>query len=332
MLSLLRDHGPDEQLDAGVPARLAGMLRRGALEPPLPGQGRTADRWSALAGWGRQDLALARLAEGHADAVAILAEAGRRPAPGALYGVWAARTGGTGAMLADTPDGPVVRGRVRFCSGAHLVHRALVVARPEDAVEGPTQLFDLGIDDHRVRCCDGSWQADGMRASDTSDIEFDDLPADEGAPVGPPGFYTERPGFWWGGAGVASVWLGGAAGLVSLAHRSLAEPDPHQLVHLGTLHTTLAAADALLTATAVEIDAVPGRPHRTRVRTARAAVEASCRLVLDLVPRLVGVAALSGQRRLSRQLADLAIYLRQHHGERDLAELGHQVYLGGCPR
>ena len=38
----------------------------------------------------RHDVALGRLVEAHADAVAILAEAGRPAQPGALYGVWAA--------------------------------------------------------------------------------------------------------------------------------------------------------------------------------------------------------------------------------------------------
>ncbi len=50
---------------------------------PLPGAGRTAERWAGLRAVGEQDLPLARLAEGHADAVAILAELdGPAPAAG----------------------------------------------------------------------------------------------------------------------------------------------------------------------------------------------------------------------------------------------------------
>jgi hypothetical protein len=37
--------------------------------------------------------------------------------PDALSGVWAARSGGTGAMLGDG----VLSGTVRFCSGAEAV-------------------------------------------------------------------------------------------------------------------------------------------------------------------------------------------------------------------
>ena len=46
---------------------------------PLPGGGRTAERLSLIAETAREDLSLAKLAEAHWDAVAILAEAGRSP-------------------------------------------------------------------------------------------------------------------------------------------------------------------------------------------------------------------------------------------------------------
>ncbi len=68
--------------------RIARTAQRGELDLPLPGSGQTAARWAALARLGRRDLCLARLAEGHADAVAILAEAGRAPSrrPCTAYG------------------------------------------------------------------------------------------------------------------------------------------------------------------------------------------------------------------------------------------------------
>ena len=62
-------------------------VESGRLNLPLPGGGRTRERWAALADLAEEDLSLARLAEGHADALAILAElergwrlaAGRKP-------------------------------------------------------------------------------------------------------------------------------------------------------------------------------------------------------------------------------------------------------------
>ncbi|QNG55292.1 acyl-CoA dehydrogenase [Pseudonocardia petroleophila] len=282
---------------------------------PLPGRGDTAGRWRALAAWGRTDLVLARLAEGHTDALAILAEAGCAPVPGALYGVWAARSGGTGAELHDG----AVHGTVRFCSGAHLLDRALVVAAGEGAGD---RIVDVDLRDPRVRPVEGTWNPAGMAASDSVDVEFAGVPAE--VPVGPPGFYTGRPGFWWGGGGVAAVWLGGAAGVVDDV-RGAAGTDPHRLAHLGALHTALAATDALLARTAQAIDADPAADHTTAVWTARAAAEQLCRTVGDRAPRLAGATVLSRHDRLGARLADLGVYVRQHHAERDLAALGARV-------
>ena len=97
-----------------------------------------------------------------------------------------------------------------------------------------------------------------------------------------------------------------------------------ELAHLGALHASVAASRALLDATAAAIDANPTSPHRTAVWTVRSAVERTCRDVLEVTPRAAGVAALT-RSPLGQQLADLGIYVRQHHGERDLAALGEAV-------
>jgi hypothetical protein len=301
--------------------RLRRMQQAGSLELPFPGAGATLPRWERLLAWGRVELPLARLAEGHTDALAILAEAGAQPAPGALYGVWAARSGGTGAELIGGPGHRILRGTVRFCSGAHGLDRALVVAA---AAEG-SRIVELDLGRPGVRPVEGTWRAPGMRDSDTVDIELADLAVDETELVGTAGWYTERLGFWWGGAGVAAVWLGGALGVLDTLRRTLAPTaEPFGLAHLGALHAGTEAARALLGATAAAVDAAPGRPHRTAVWTLRSAVERACRDVLDAVPRAAGVAALS-RSTLGQQLADLGVYVRQHHGERDLAALGRAV-------
>lgn len=64
-------------------------------------------RWpelvDGLISLGRTDIPLSRLAEGHIDALRILDQAGAGPRTGALYGVWASRSAGTGvaAEIAD---------------------------------------------------------------------------------------------------------------------------------------------------------------------------------------------------------------------------------------
>src|ERR1044071_6586684 len=66
---------------------------REVAELPLPGSGRTLERFERLAAIARHDPARARLAEGHADAVAIRAELGDPgdTPPDEMWGVWAAK-------------------------------------------------------------------------------------------------------------------------------------------------------------------------------------------------------------------------------------------------
>jgi alkylation response protein AidB-like acyl-CoA dehydrogenase len=321
--------GPDRHAvnATGRRADLRDLIAAGELDLPGVGAGTTGARWATLAAWGRRDLATARLVEGHTDAVAILAEAGRTARPDTLYGVWAARSGGTGAEITHSgPDGRVLHGTVRFCSGARSLDRALVVALDPD---GGSHVVDVTLDDPRIVPDPDSWQTTAMAEADTLDVRFDAVPVASDAVVGPPGWYVERPGFAAGGAGVAAVWWGGAADVLDRITDHLPpEPDAHQLAHLGELHTLLQAADALLDRAAAEVDAAS---HDRRavdpilVAEVRSAVERAAREILDRGPRMVGPAALSRDADLARRLADLSIYVRQHHGERDHAALGAQL-------
>ncbi len=313
------------RLDDVVEDTVRSMLKGGELSLPVPRQGRTARRWASLAGWGRSNLAVARLAEGHADAVAILVEAGLTAEADALYGVWAARPGGVGArLLTDRHGRSRVRGRTRFCSGARMLDRALVVATPECAGSAPV-LVELVLDPERAHPDPGSWRVEAMAGSDTLDVEFDDVPVDR--MVGGPGWYTERPGFVAGGGGVAAVWWGGAAGLLdrTFGHVAGTEPDPHKLAHLGELHALLAAAHALLRDTANEFDAAPEADHHIAVAAGRCAVERVCRETVDRIPRILGPGLWSGDKELAGQLTDLQMYVRQHHGEQDSAALAAAI-------
>ncbi|WP_318306853.1 acyl-CoA dehydrogenase family protein [Amycolatopsis solani] len=298
---------PPPRTSSSIAAELRTLHTAGDLDLPLPGGSHTARRWAALAAFGRRDLALARLAEGHADAVAILAEAGLSPAAGALYGVWAAKSGGTGAVL----EGGALTGTVRFCSGLSVLDRALVAAGD--------RLVEADLADPRVRRHPDAWQAVGMDASDSGDVVFDGVP---GTPVGPPGWYVARPGFALGGAGVAAVWLGGAAGVADgvLAYlRERGGADEHQLAHVGAIHTALSAADAVLAR------AARGPVDPLVAGTCRAAAERAAVEVLERALKVTGPTPACRDRRFAQRVADLPVYVRQHHAERDLAALGRDV-------
>jgi alkylation response protein AidB-like acyl-CoA dehydrogenase len=309
-----------------VATELRRRVASGELTLPEPGRGQTPQRWAALAALGRTDLTLARLAEGHADAVAILAEAGRAPAGEAAYGVWAARTGGTGAVLTSGEGGVRLNGTVRFCSGASVLDRALVAA---EAPDGTGSLVEVDLAAPGVRPDTDSWPALGMDDSASLDVRFHDVAVTGHMIVGTDDWYLRRRGFRLGSGGVAAVWLGGAMGgydkcLALLRERG--NPDDHQLAHIGTLASMVSATDALLANTAHAVDAVPDLDLTASIGVAKSAAEQVGRAIVDAAPRITGPGPLCWDRSYAQHLADLAVYIRQHHAERDLAKLGRHLF------
>lgn len=314
-----------------VAVEFARLTAAGALDLPLPGGGRTRQRWSALTALAERDLALARLAEGHTDALAVLAELRALDVPGVpgelpagRWAVWAAEPPGALLQAERSATGQWrLNGVKPYCSGARVCTHALVTARAGEE----RRLFAVTVDDTHLTPATESWPAAGMAASDTLDISFDDAPA---VPVGPPGAYVDRPGFSHGGIGVAACWYGGARAVAATLRTAAAHrpPEPHALAHLGAVEAGLTAAEALLDRAAAETDADPADREgeaALRAMRVRAFVESTASDVLQHVGRAMGAGPLGHDAAHARNVTDLTVYLRQHHGERDLAALGAAV-------
>ena len=307
-------------------ARTAAALTRllaDGWSPPLPGAGCTAQRWAALAALGERDLPLARLAEGHADAVAILAELdGPTPVAGERLGVWAAEPPAGRVQARRGAGGWLLTGTKHWCSGARACTSALVTAHAADG----RRLFLVDLSTRGTTPRPGSWATPAMAGSDTIHVEFADAPA---TPVGGPRAYLDRPGFWHGGIGVAAVWAGGAHGVAAaLADAVAAGTDPHRDAAWGSVDVALHAVDAALVVAAAEVDADPAdragaaavRAHRVRGLAARTGLE-----VLAAVGRALGAGPAAHDAVHAARRADLEVYLRQHHGDRDLAALAEPL-------
>jgi alkylation response protein AidB-like acyl-CoA dehydrogenase len=322
LLSPAADDPTDRWPGAAVAAAFADAVESSRLNLPLPGGGRTRERWAVLADLAGEDLSLARLAEGHADALAILAELGAgAPTTGTRWGVWAAQPPGPGLTARQADGGWRLDGTKQYCSGARSCTDALVTATAPDG----DRLF--AVSTHGLWPIPGTWPATGMAASDTLDIRFAGIAAE---PVGGPGSYTARPGFAHGGAGVAACWYGGARAVGRILLAAAAERDvgPHALAHLGAVDIALHTAKTALDVAAAEIDADPKDREdggRLRALRVRALVEAVATEVMQRVGRALGADPLSHDEAHSRRVADLTVYLRQHHAERNLAELGTLV-------
>ena len=142
---------------------------------------------------------------------------------------------------------------------------------------------------------------------------------------GDPGEYLNRPGFWHGAIGVAACWLGGARKVAEPLYRCARSEsaDAYSLAHLGAVDAALAAGDAMLAAVAA-IDADPFDRAGTAQLIARRAARRGTRGRRSHRPHRPrpGPGPAVPGRRHAQRVADLTIYIRQSHAERDLAELG----------
>jgi alkylation response protein AidB-like acyl-CoA dehydrogenase len=177
------------------------------------------------------------------------------------------------------------------------------------------------------------WSAVGMARTVSVDVIFEQA---EGHLVGSPRAYLTRPGFWHGGGGIASCWYGAASAIGEITRRNLqakgAKADPHQLAHLGAMEVALAATKALLRETAQWIDTHPTLDARRQALRARLSAEASAVEVMSCAGRALGAGPLCKDAHLARLMADLPVFLRQSHAEKDLTVLGEElVHLKGEP-
>jgi alkylation response protein AidB-like acyl-CoA dehydrogenase len=289
---------------------------------PSPGSGGTAARFAALADWAARDLSLARLLEGHVDALAILEEADLKPTSGAIYGVWGERPlwGGTTARL--TAEGWHLTGTKSFCWGSSRLDRALVTAECADGY----RLFDISVAESVVRVHPSAKPIVGRADSLNGTLEFGGPPLPATSAVGPPGFYLARPGFWFRATGEAACWSGGASGLVGRVLQHMG-PHPSELV-VGEIGHAAAHIDSMrrvLQQAAEEIDDDPedrsGEAKR-RALVVRHAVHHAAQEVLVHVAAAGGARPFYLDAEQARLVADLYMYLAQDHGPHDVSVLG----------
>jgi alkylation response protein AidB-like acyl-CoA dehydrogenase len=293
---------------------------------PLPASGKTATRWEFLASAAAVDLTVARVLEPHLDAVAILAEAAAADrahlanpvsGEGQTWGVFASE-GPASTLAATLADGQwQLTGVKPWCSIAADLARALITA---DTPAGKA-LFAIDLTHPGVRVQVVDWISRGLAAVPSGPIELTGVPA---VMVGSPGWYLERPGFWWGGIGVAACWYGGSVGLARTAWEATRNrPIPSALTYLGRVDIALHQARAALAEAARLADDNHSStdPARVAMRV-RGVVAAAAETTLREVGQLLGPGPLAFDEPHARRVADLTVYVRQHHADRDLAGLG----------
>ena len=310
---------------------------------PHPGSGATVRLWEMLATIGSVDLTVARVVEPHLDALSIITAADA-PIPGAeqsTWGVFAAE--GPGMTMTALVHGGrwTLSGQKPWCSLAAHLDFALVTARTSAEHR---RLFAVRLRDPGVSIASGGWSARGLAAVESGPISLNDVDA---IPVGADEWYLERPGFSWGGIGVAAIWYGASVALGRRLRSALTarEPDQIGLMLLGDVDLELHQARTLLFAASAEVDSA--EVHSAEVDSAevdsastapavvaqrvRSAVSRSAERVSQALAHALGPGPLATDEDHSRRVADLALYIRQDHAERDLARLGKAILDMNAP-
>jgi hypothetical protein len=363
-----------------VPA-LLHIAQQAGRSAPKPGDGRTARLWELLASVAAVDVAAARVLEPHLDAGAILSQAGTPGSFTGSWGVYAAEGPGTrltaapasatadgrppagtesaGTEAGGTSGGVRLTGSKPWCSLAQFVDHAVVTAHSE---AGGRAAFAVDLRAAGVTCDVPEWTSRGLREIPSGTVHFDGVPA---VPLGGEGWYFQRPGFAWGGMGVAACWLGGAVALgrhfeaaLQRGARSQREPDQVALAALGEVDRILTSTVQYLARAAEAVDAAQagaaragresgretadGEPNTgggvglnssavggwSETLRVRGTVAAAVERVQLLVSQNLGPGPLAFDERYGKCMADLSLSVRQHHARRDDAQLGALTLQG----
>lgn len=298
---------------------------------PLPGHDSTRELWARMSDLGRQDLAFARIIEPHLDAVAIIDQAGRGDllTDSDTWAVWAAEGPGTPLIATPADTGWTLTGTKPWCSLADFVSRAVVTAHVADEAGEPTghrRAFVISTDHPGfLPESQDTWLAQGLADVPTTAVDFRGVPA---VPLGEDEWYLTRPGFAWGGMGVAAIWLGGAQAVADLLWQRSRSPrkplDDAAHAHLGRVDLALTAASAVLdrAASAVDGGEATGEQGALWALRVRRTVAEAGETVLREVSRATGPGPLTGDAAHIRRVNSLQVYIRQDHAERDNASLG----------
>jgi alkylation response protein AidB-like acyl-CoA dehydrogenase len=195
--------------EGDLAAEIALLCAEGWLQACLPhahgGKGwgtepsAALEAFNALRELGRANLSLARLFEGHMNAIKLVMlfgspelrnEMAQLVHQGILLGVWGADEPADPVRLERAQDSFLLQGRKRFASGLGLVGRAIVTAILDDRPQ-----MVLAATDDTARADHSEWRMSGMRATRSGTYDFSGVRTSRKSLVGKPGDLLREPWF-----------------------------------------------------------------------------------------------------------------------------------------
>jgi alkylation response protein AidB-like acyl-CoA dehydrogenase len=277
----------------------------------------TGPAFEALRDLGRASLPVARLFEGHMNAVKLVSLYAARELreetfaavrEGVVLGVW-------GADEADHPlrrtEAGVLSGAKRFASGLDMLGRVVVTLHADAAA----QLAIVPCDDPE-RADAGPWTMAGMKATRSGRYDFTGVLCPDRQLLGKAGDYYCEPHFEGGIWRYCAAHLGAGEALFDAFRDALVargrQDDPHQRDRIANAATALESARLFLLRAALEVEAPDAPPGKAALSLfARELTEQSCRTVLSSVEQGLGMAAHDMASPIERVRRDLSLFLCQ---------------------
>ena len=352
------------------------IAESGLLRAPLPvkhggfalglASGSTLALLNVLREFGRGNLAIGRVYEGHVNALQLVRLFGTRRQldacaadvrAGKIFGVWntESRDGVVIEQIGD--DRFRLAGSKTFASGSTNVTRPIVTGRLLNArgADAGWQMCIVPLDEVAVGVDESWWQPLGMRASVSHKIDFSGVELTPDDLVGAPNDYYLQPWFGAGAIRFSAVQLGGAEALFDLTRdylRLLArDGDPFQRSRAGECAILIESGRHWLRHAAELADACSmtlsgsDDEHANEVRAGderttqmlayanmmRTHIESICLDVMRLAERSIGARGLLRPHPMERIHRDLTLYLRQPGTDAALAAAGRHALESARP-
>ena len=329
------EEAPERDQDGSFPTAAFEALHRLGVtgHPPLAAD-EAQSLFRVLAAAGRGNLSVARIFEGHVNALLLIrlfgSEAQRDcyaslASRGDLFGIWNTDVPGEAVGL----EGKTLRGKKNFASGVDGINHALITAQTPQG----RQLVIVSTNGLEI---DRSWWHPlGMKASGSHVVNFQGTVLTDQQLIGAPDDYLKEPWFSGGAIRFAGVHVGGMHAILDVVVAHLNETgrtkNPHQQHRLGEMGISVGAGYAWLDHAAKvwsEIGTVSDNEVIASLSAARLAIERSALDVLELAERSVGAAGMIAPHPLERLIRDLRTYLRQPNPDAALATVGAAVANG----
>jgi alkylation response protein AidB-like acyl-CoA dehydrogenase len=345
--ALIFDHSVEADRSGVITANIwAEFHRSGLAMSPFPtenGGGGLSDPsrhnelCSLLRLIGAADLSVARLFEGHVNAVSLVARYGDRNqiqalsgrvAEGGLSAVWGADDANGLHVNREKPA--ELQGRKILASGAGFVTDPIVTAKAGDCQV--MCLLHLTMDE---KIDLSGWNAQGMRSTSTGAIELSGKALSSENMIGVAGDFMRQPYFSAGAWRFCAAHVGAIERLVDLFRDHLVArsrgDDPYQLQRLAQCIASAKTARHWVEEVARRLSVEEGAPDNvvafanlTRMVTERCALD-----VIEMVQRGVGLTSFIRPHPIERISRDLATYLRQPVPDLAMSD-GAKTFLGSA--